>query len=96
MNKGRNNDGKVIHAEYDVMYQRERGMRERGCGGSVNSGVVYMSNSTAVHEVYKPRMMQARESIVMGTAGRLDQVLVVHMFARIDNDGSSYCARHYT
>jgi hypothetical protein len=74
--KGRTPDGQTMESEYDVMYQRERGMKEKGCGGSVNSGVLYFRNSTKIHTLLKPLMMVrviARESIILGTAGRLDQ-----------------------
>jgi hypothetical protein len=47
---GRDENGTSFKAEYDFMFQRERGIKERGCGGSVNGGVMWFRNSSALHE----------------------------------------------
>ena len=72
---GRNEHSKRIRGEYEVMYQRERGMRELGCGGSVNGGLFYLRNSTAMHEKFLPAILKHRADIINLT-GRLDQDIV--------------------
>jgi hypothetical protein len=72
---GRDNTGAKIEGRYDIMYQRERGMKERGCGGSVNGGLYWLRNSTALHERFFPAFMKHREEIINLT-GRLDQDII--------------------
>jgi hypothetical protein len=72
---GRDNTGNKIEGEYDIMYQRERGMKERGCGGSVNGGLYWLRNATALHEKFFPAFMKHREEIINLT-GRLDQDII--------------------
>lgn len=61
---GRDQTGTMIEGTYDIMYQRERGMQERGCGGSVNGGVMYFRNSSGLHEELFPRFLKHRDEIV--------------------------------
>eukprot|EP00597_Dinobryon_sp_UTEXLB2267_P004640 CAMPEP_0170068148 /NCGR_PEP_ID=MMETSP0019_2-20121128/7220_1 /TAXON_ID=98059 /ORGANISM="Dinobryon sp., Strain UTEXLB2267" /LENGTH=193 /DNA_ID=CAMNT_0010275697 /DNA_START=382 /DNA_END=959 /DNA_ORIENTATION=+ len=72
---GRQANGKRIPGEYDVMYQRERGMKELGCGGSVNGGLLYFRNSTQMREKFIPAMLAQRVEIVNGK-GRSDQEIM--------------------
>lgn len=72
---GRDPSGKKIPGEYDVMYQRERGIKELGCGGSVNGGLLYFRNSTGVRERFIPSMLSHRVEIVNGE-GRSDQEIM--------------------
>lgn len=61
---GRDERGKKVEQTYDIMYQRERGIGYVNCGGSANSGVVWVRNSSAVREVYAPAMFAVREDIM--------------------------------
>ena len=72
---GRDEQGNKIPGPYEVMYQRERGMKELGCGGSVNGGLFYIRNSTGMHERFMPAIMKHRADIINLT-GRLDQDIV--------------------
>lgn len=72
---GRDETGKKIPGPYEVMYQRERGMKELGCGGSVNGGLFYLRNSTGMHERFLPTILKHRADIINLT-GRLDQDIV--------------------
>jgi len=63
----------IVDTTYDIRYQREMGRKQRGCGGTVNSGVMYFRNSSLLHSDYIPYMMNEKEKIVLNTAGRLDQ-----------------------
>jgi hypothetical protein len=72
---GRDNNGTKIEGHYDIMYQRERGMKERGCGGSVNGGLFWMRNATVLHEKFFPAFMKHREELINLT-GRSDQDIV--------------------
>jgi hypothetical protein len=47
--------GKRIVSPYDLRYQREIG-REESCEGSINTGVLYLKNSTAAHFLLKSIM----------------------------------------
>jgi hypothetical protein len=72
---GRNSMGKQIEGEYDIMYQRERGVKERGCGGSINGGLFWLRNTTVLHEDFFPALIKHREEIINFT-GRLDQEVI--------------------
>lgn len=63
----------ILNVTYDIRYQREMGKKQRGCGGTVNSGVMYFLNSSTLHTDYIPYMMKEKEKIVLNSAGRLDQ-----------------------
>jgi hypothetical protein len=69
---GRDNNGIKVEGRYEIMYQRERGMKERGCGGSVNGGLYWMRNSSALHDKFFPAFMKHKEELIYGT-GRSDQ-----------------------
>lgn len=72
---GRDQMGRPIPGPYELMYQRERGMKERGCGGSVNGGLFYLRNSTNMHAKFLPAILKHREDII-NLPGRLDQDIV--------------------
>jgi hypothetical protein len=72
---GRDQTGKKIPGPYDIMYQRERGMKEKGCGGSVNGGLWYLHNTTRLFDLWFPKVMQHRADII-NLPGRLDQDIV--------------------
>lgn len=72
---GRDKSGNVIKGTYDIMYQRERGMTVRDCGGSVNGGMIYMLNSSELHSRFFPKFYTHREGIINGT-DRSDQDVI--------------------
>lgn len=72
---GRDAKGKKEPGEFDVMYQRERGMKELGCGGSVNGGLLYFRNSTQLRQLFIPKMLSHKEEIINGK-GRSDQEIM--------------------
>jgi hypothetical protein len=61
---GRDENGTSFKAEYDFMFQRERGVKEWGCGGSVNGGVMWFRNNSALHEKLFPAMLERKDEIV--------------------------------
>lgn len=70
---GRDEDGNRILAPYDLMFQRDRG-RGPSCAGSVNSGQIYLRNSSAVR-LYLHYMHEMKPVIIEGKHG-LDQDFV--------------------
>eukprot|EP01041_Mallomonas_annulata_P010094 gene10094-21031_t len=68
---GRDKNGGIIEDIYDIQYQRERGMKERGCGGSVNSGQMYLRNSTSIQHYFK--LLFQRKIEILENKNRLDQ-----------------------
>lgn len=72
---GRDANGRQVEGTYDIMYQRERGMKERGCGGSVNGGLYWLRNATDLHTKFFPAFFKHREEIINLT-GRLDQDII--------------------
>ena len=81
---GRNSTGAKIPGEYDIMYQRERGLKELGCGGSVNGGLLYLRNSSAIHDKFIPSMLKMRNTILSGS-GRSDQDIVGDYVGRLSH-----------
>jgi len=73
---GRDDTGKKIPGPYEVMFQRERGIKEKGCRGEVNGGLIYLRNTTRVHERFIPGMRGEKAEIVSAT-GRQDQDIVL-------------------
>lgn len=72
---GREENGRYIDGPYDMMWQRDRG-RGPGCSGSVNSGVMYVRNSTRA-QAYFGYMGEMKEKILKGGQG-LDQDFVAN------------------
>jgi hypothetical protein len=72
---GRDAAGNRIPGEYDIMYQRERGVHEKGCGGSVNGGVIYLRNSTDLFEKWAPKILSHRAEMI-NLGGRSDQDII--------------------
>jgi hypothetical protein len=69
-----NKEGKrnITIAPYDIMYQRERGIwGGLGCGGTVNTGQVYILNSTEIQKYFK--ILLQRKNIILKNHGMLDQ-----------------------
>ena len=66
--------GQRISGPYDIQYQRERGIRERGCGGSVNTGQMYIRNSSAIQS-YFHKLFEKKYDIIV-TRKRLEQEFV--------------------
>ncbi len=62
---------------YVCMYdQRERGMKELGCGGSVNGGLLYFRNTSQLRQKFIPKMWSHREEILAGHGARSDQEIM--------------------
>lgn len=72
---GRDQTGRRIPGEYEFMYQRERGMKEKGCGGSVNGGLIYLRNSTSVQGKLIPAIANHKQDMIQLT-GPSDQDIV--------------------
>eukprot|EP01034_Spumella_vulgaris_P026391 gene26391-32965_t len=70
---GRHENGSHIYQPYDLMWQRDRG-RGPSCGGSVNSGQMYVRNSTRSQQ-YFYNMFEVKGIILQGGNG-LDQDFV--------------------
>jgi len=71
---GRDETGVRIKGEYDIMYQRERGMRVINCGGSVNSGQLYINknrNKTLIKQYFQ--LLYERKYKIIYDSSRLDQ-----------------------
>ena len=66
--------GQKIPGPYDIQYQRERGVKEKGCGGSVNSGQMYIRNSSAIQSYFHKLFEKKYEAVI--TRIRLDQDFV--------------------
>lgn len=64
---GRNEQGQQLDGPYEIMYQRDRG-RGPSCSGSVNTGQVYLRNTTKV-QVYLARMLEMKATIIKGDKG---------------------------
>lgn len=73
---GRYDNGSRIEGPYDIMSQRDRG-RGPGCTGTVNSGQMYLRNSTRTMD-YTQDMKDLRDKILSGCCG-LDQDFVGEM-----------------
>lgn len=81
----------ITNINYDIRYQREMGRKQKGCGGTVNSGVMYFYNSTALHTDYISYMIKEREAIILNTAGRLDQD-IMHDYMWQSRNTLKHCA----
>lgn len=67
---GRDKEGRSLPGIYDMFYQRDRG-RGNDCSGSINSGQIYLRNSTKVQH-YLQVMLSFKDIIMEGKNG-LDQ-----------------------
>lgn len=87
---GRDNDGKRLDGPYDLMFQRDRG-RGPSCAGSVNSGQLYLRNSTAVQQYLAN--MRSMKDIILGGKNGLDQDFVANAS---ESAGLKTCTLHPT
>lgn len=83
---GRDEQGRYVDGPYDMMWQRDRG-RGPGCSGSVNSGVMYVRNSTRA-QAYFGYMGEVKDKILQGGHG-LDQDFVANAS---ETAGLRFCA----
>jgi hypothetical protein len=71
---------------YDMMYQRDRG-RTLDCSGSVNTGQVYMKNSSKVHHYFET-FAKLKSKIMAGTIGPEQD----HVFTATQSGNMSICS----
>lgn len=71
---GRDRKGNTYAANYDAMWQKERGLKQKDCGGSVNSGQLYFKNTTAVRDYFHLLFMNKSDIVIGGNI--LDQDFV--------------------
>eukprot|EP01035_Chromulina_nebulosa_P026813 gene26813-35150_t len=62
----RNPFDEVLSGRNPAGDKRERGMKELGCGGSVNGGLLYFRNSSQLRQAFIPKMLSHREEIMAG------------------------------
>jgi len=67
VNFGRDQQGRAVSGTYDIMYQKARGRDKLSCAGAVNGGLLYMRNSSELHERFFPKLYSHRERIILGT-----------------------------
>eukprot|EP01031_Cornospumella_fuschlensis_P026038 gene26038-31440_t len=70
---GRDDHGDPIDERYDLMFQRDRG-RGPSCAGSVNSGQMYLRNSTRVQKYLQ--LMAGFQDVILEGKNGLDQDFV--------------------
>lgn len=89
----RSEDGTRHYGPVDIQFQRDRG-RGNSCGGTVNSGQIYLRNSTQVQH-YLQAMLGYQDTIMEGKSG-LDQDFVTPAINQANLTHCSLAAHLYT